>query len=226
MFARIAASASNVTGRIGLRAIRTSKAAKLVADASRSSTSSAKTAATPSPSLNPAHAPNPVSRIPRIRLESNAILAGAQRCLSTVNKSDPLCLTSVSDTCETPAAKITTPKVKVKKTTRWADEVPESTTLPVSVLAEVKKVKKSVRFAEYTQVNCLSLDMGGEIYSSRLATSDYRSSLARTYPSGEGYRYIAAAALPSHHRLATDVMGDEQLQVGDICHHTRRATNS
>ncbi|KZS94137.1 hypothetical protein SISNIDRAFT_549347 [Sistotremastrum niveocremeum HHB9708] len=223
MFARIAASASNVTGRIGLRAIRTSKAAKLVADASRSSTSSAKTAATPSLNPNLAHAPNPVSRIPRIRLESNAILAGAQRCLSTVNKSDPLCLTSVSDTCETPAAKITTPKAKVKKTVRWADEVPESTTLPVSVLAEVKKVKKSVRFAEYTQVK---LDMGGEIYFSRLATSDYRSSLARTYPSGEGYRYIAAAALPSYHRLANDVMGDEQLQVGDICHHTRRATNS
>ncbi|KZT32974.1 hypothetical protein SISSUDRAFT_1123117 [Sistotremastrum suecicum HHB10207 ss-3] len=144
MFARIAASASNITGRIGLRAIRTSKAAKLVADASRSSTSST-TAATPSLSLNPAHAPNPTSRIPRVRVESNAILAGVQRCLFTVKKSDPLCLTSVSDTCETPRAKVTvkTPVANVKKSFRWADEVPDSKTLSVSVLAEVKKVKKT-----------------------------------------------------------------------------------
>ncbi|KZT33865.1 hypothetical protein SISSUDRAFT_1122650, partial [Sistotremastrum suecicum HHB10207 ss-3] len=227
MFARIAASASNITGRIGLRAIRTSKAAKLVADASRSSTSSLKTAATPSFTLNPAHAPIPTSRISRVRVESNATLAGAQRCLFTVKKSDPLCLTSVSDTCETPSVKVKTPKAKVKKTTRWADEVPDSKTSPVSVLAEVKKVKKTgaqgyvgglPRYKTALAINiCFllrlskwedrrSVGLGGETYSLRLATSDYKSSLARTCPSGEGLWYIATVSLPLHLRLATDVV--------------------
>ncbi|KZS94062.1 hypothetical protein SISNIDRAFT_549297 [Sistotremastrum niveocremeum HHB9708] len=186
MFARIAASASNITGRIGLRAIRTSKAAKLVADASRSSTSSLKTAATPSFTLNPAHAPIPTSRISRVRVESNATLAGAQRCLFTVKKSDPLCLTSVSDTCETPSVKVKTPKAKVKKTTRWADEVPDSKTSPVSVLAEVKKVKKTASSEKSSEDNEKMVTTGASRDGSeeaRVPKSDVLPMLALSTPS-------------------------------------------